>query len=275
MELKFLYPFWGSENLSPTDFFDLVVENNFDGIEINIPKNSEFEKDFYKSLNDIRRKNSDFLCGLQQVFGIRKESADDYLHKVLKRLSDMEKYQPNFINSHTGKDYFSFDENCKIIEAIEEFSVKTGIPIYHEIHRGRFTFHSQTTLNYLKRFPDLKFVGDFSHWCVVSESLLQDQEEAIKQIIPQITHLHVRVATEQASQITNPFAPEWSNHLERFTEIWKSIVDYHKDSGQQSTITPEFGPFPYMPQQPFTCEPLADQQTLNIDMRNYLKTKLK
>lgn len=274
MDLKFLYPFWGSEHLNANEFIDLVKTKGFDGIEINIPKDSVFETGFYEALNEVRNNDPNFICGLQQVFGIKNESPKDYLDKVMERLENLVQYQPDFINSHTGKDHFSFEDNCRIIEAIEVFSENTKIPVYHEIHRGRFTFHPQATLRYLDVFPELKFVGDFSHWCIVSESLLQDQEAAILSIIPHVAHLHARVATEQASQVNDPFAPEWAAHLKRFTSIWENTVSYHKNKSQ-FTITPEFGPFPYMPQAPFTQQPLSNQEAVNSKMKDYLKTHLK
>ena len=30
------------------------------------------------------------------------------------------KLKPNFINSHTGKDYYDFEDNCKIIELTDD-----------------------------------------------------------------------------------------------------------------------------------------------------------
>ncbi len=274
MQIKYLCPFWGSEALQPKAFLEYIKENGYDGIEMNIPKDAIFETQFYDVLNEARKDNPEFICGLQQVFGVKKETPREYLSKVLERLESMVHYKPEFFNSHTGKDHYSFEDNCMIIDAIEEFSAKRGIPVYHEIHRGRFTFHSQATLRYLEVFPDLKFVGDFSHWCVVSESLLKDQEEAIQKVIPHVAHLHARVATEQASQVNNPFAPEWSTHLERFTNIWKDTVGYFKGKTSQFSITPEFGPFPYMPQAPFTQEPLSNQREINVKMKDYLKTQL-
>ena len=272
--IKYLFPNWGSEHLNADEFIALVIDNVFDGIEINLPKDELFLNQFKIKIDKVRASNSNFILGLQQVFGVANESADTYLEKVLKRLSSFVSYEPNFINSHTGKDHFTFDENCRIIEAIEEFSIKNNIPIYHELHRGRFTFHSQSTLRYLKKFPNLKFVGDFSHWCVVSESLLQDQQKAIKKITPNIYHLHARVGTEQASQVNNPFAPEWKKHLDTYVSWWQYIIDYHKNK-REFSITPEFGPFPYMPLEPFTQKPLAIQKEINIKMRNYLKRTLK
>lgn len=271
--MKYLYPFWGSEALTLEEFLNIVKTNGFDGIEINIPTDSIFETNFYDVLNDERRQNSDFICVLQQVLGTQPETPNSYLEQVMKRLDNLVHYQPNFINSHTGRDYFSFDDNCKIIEAIENFSVKNNIPVYHEIHRGRFTFHSLTTLGYLEKFPELQLVGDLSHWCVVSESMLQNQEQIVSKVIPHIQHLHARVGFEQSPQVNHPFAPEWESYLNQYLKWWTAILDYHKHN-DEFTITPEFGPYPYMPEQPFTKEPLANQGELIIQMKNYLKTAL-
>ncbi|MGJ8716484.1 MAG: hypothetical protein ACSHXG_15365 [Maribacter stanieri] len=79
----------------------------------------------------------------------------------------------------------------------------------------------------------MKLVGDLSHWCVTSESMLQDQE-------------HIR---------------------------WQQVINEHQNM-EELTITPEFGPYPYMPQTPFNQMPLANQQELNIEMRDYLKRKI-
>lgn len=273
MNLKFLYPFWGSEGLKLEEFLSIVKTNGFEGIEMNVPKDSIFETTFYDALNRERSLNPEFICVLQQVLGLQKETADSYRERALKRLDNLVHYQPNFINSHTGRDYFSFDDNCRIIEAIETFSVKYKIPVCHEIHRGRFTFHALTTLKYLEKFPELKLVGDLSHWCVVSESMLQNQDAIIAKVVPHIQHLHARIGFEQTPQVNNPFAPEWEKYFELYLNWWKQILNAHKNR-QQFTITPEFGPYPYMPQQPFTKKPVANQKDINIEMKNYLKAQL-
>ena len=273
MNLKFLYPYWGSESLNVEEFFETINSEGFDGVEINIPSDALFETKFYNQLQDVRQKNPEFILVAQQVSGVRNESVDTYLNQVLDRLRSLIHYRPNFINSHTGKDHFSFDENCKIIEAIENFAEQNKIPVYHEIHRGRFTFHAATTLRYLNEFPNLKLVGDLSHWCVVSESMLQDQETIISQVVPHVYHLHARVGFEQAPQVNHPFAPEWQPYLETYLTWWRQILHFHKDQ-ENFTITPEFGPYPYMPQEPFSKKPLAIQSDINIKMRDYLKETL-
>lgn len=70
---KYLYPFWGSEHLQPSDFFETLSSKGFDRIEINIPKDPVFETAFYDTLYSLRQENPDFICGLQQVFGVKNE----------------------------------------------------------------------------------------------------------------------------------------------------------------------------------------------------------
>jgi hypothetical protein len=181
--------------------------------------------------------------------------------------------QPVFINSHTGKDFFSFEQNSILIEDAFLFSAKCGIQVVHETHRGRFAFHTTTILSYLQKFPKLRLNADLSHLCVVSESLLEDQQPALEQILQQSFYMHARIGFSQAPQVNNPFAPEWEDTLKQFLGWWKSILKYR--SGETDFyICPEFGPEPYMPVMPYSCEPLANQWEINILMMNYLKTQL-
>lgn len=273
-KINYLYPHWGSSHLSVSEFFDSVKIQDFQGVEINLPENETFEKEFLRGLEKSREKNPNFICVLQQVLPVKLETVEAYLLNVLTQLERMLPYYPNFINSHTGKDHFSFEENCLVIEAIESFSVQNNIPVYHEIHRGRFTFHSATTLSYLEEYPQLKLVGDLSHWCVVSESMLQDQEYILDKIIPHIKHIHARVGFEQAPQVINPFAPEWKSYLDQYLVWWQRIINEHAIMDAY-TITPEFGPYPYMPQNPISKKPLANQYELNCNMKTFLKSRLK
>lgn len=275
MDIAYCCPYWGSEDKPAGIFLDRVLKEGYDGVEINLPDSGEFTTTFMKKIENIRiSEKKDFRFIAQQVLPLQKETPDAYLKKMEQRLLYLAALEPDFINAHTGKDYYSFDENCFIIEAAENISEKTGIPIYHELHRGRFTFHSQTTLSYLNPFPEIKFTGDFSHWCTVSESLLQDQWEILEIIIPYIHHIHARIGSEQASQVNNPFAPEWSQHVMVFMSWWHKIITAHKSSKSVFTITPEFGPAPYMPAAPFTQEPLAEQWETNCKMKNLLKLNL-
>ncbi|HLA55188.1 MAG TPA: hypothetical protein VK623_03750, partial [Flavobacterium sp.] len=99
--------------------------------------------------------------------------------------------------------------------------------------------------------------------------------EMFEAILPNVAHLHARVGFEQAAQVNNPFAPEWNEHLAVFLDWWKAIIAYRIKKGSRVfTITPEFGPAPYMPLLPFSREPVANQWEINVKMKDYLQTKL-
>ena len=276
MQIKYLCTYWGSEDLSAKAFLDKVLSNGYDGVEINLPDDPQFIDEFMSELERIRKtSHPDFIFIAQQVLSNEKETVAAYSERLTKRLNFLVGLNPNAINSHTGKDFFEFEENYNIIEKVEELGRAVGIPIWHEIHRGRFSFHLRTLLDYLNIFPNLKLIADLSHFCVVSESDLSDQQALLTRIYPNIQHIHARVGFEQSPQVNHPFAPEWNKHLDRYTTWWKEIIQFHSQNGAAHfTITPEFGPFPYMPQAPFTQQPLADQWEVNRLMKKYLQEKL-
>ena len=276
MEIKYLCTYWGSEGLSAKVFLDKVLSNGFDGVEINFPDEQQFKDEFMSELERIRKtSHPEFIFIAQQVLSNEKETVEAYAERLTNRLNFLLELKPNAINSHTGKDFFEFEENCTIIEKVEELGRAAGIPIWHEIHRGRFSFHLRTLLDYLNIFPNLELIADLSHFCVVSESDLSDQQELLTRIYPNIQHIHARVGFEQSPQVNHPFAPEWKKHLDLYTTWWKEIIALQSQNGAaQMTITPEVGPFPYMPQAPFTQQPLADQWEVNRLMKKYLQEKL-
>ena len=110
MKLKYLYPHWGSESLTCSEFFATAAQFGFDGIEINIPRESELQGAFLKSLEQKRKLSEDFVFIAQQVLGLQKETPDEYVKRALDRLKFVAQFNPDCINSHTGKDHYSFSD---------------------------------------------------------------------------------------------------------------------------------------------------------------------
>ena len=275
MNLKFVCTHWGQEYLNPRGFIEKITDAGYNGIEIFLPSDADFCNAFMAEMEDTYEKNSDFIFIPQQLINPINETVVEFIKRMENELLKLVSYQPTYINSHTGKDYYSFDDNCRIIEACLNISAITGVRILQETHRGRFSFHAATLLPYLDKFPELELVGDFSHFCVVSESLLQDQKYIIDKIIPHVSHIHARVGFDQGPQVNDPFAPEWENHLIWFKGWWQQIIENKKQNGWNNfNITPEFGPEPYMPALPFTKQPIGNQWEINKAMMQYLKTNL-
>jgi sugar phosphate isomerase/epimerase len=276
LQIRYCCTYWGSQNDRPEVFVDKVLAAGYEGIEISLPAlTDKFTEVFIEEIECIMQSNHEFLFIAQQITSADNCSVNDYITKVKNNLMELSLFRPSFINAHTGKDYFSFDDNCRLIETALNISSKTGIRILHETHRGRFSYHAASLLPYLQKFPEMELVGDFSHFCTVSESMLEEQEEMIQQIIPHIAHIHARVGHEQGPQVNDPFAPEWEKHFKIFEKWWEAIVQHKEQNNTQTfSITPEFGPLPYMPSMPYTKQPLSNQWDLNIKMMRHLKITL-
>ena len=196
---------------------------------------------------------------------------DQFREAMIPRLKLLTGFDPLFINSHTGRDYFSFRENCALLQLATDFSRQYKIPVYHETHRGRFSYALHRMPEYIALFPQLELVADYSHWCTVSESMLSFQQDTLEQLTPHIRHIHARVGYEHGPQLPDPFAPACQQYLHRFTSWWQHILDYHRQQTMSFTICTEAGPVPYMPVNPDNGQPLADQWTININMLDYLQ----
>lgn len=271
MQINWLCPYWGQHPCEAAAFTDKVLDAGYGGIEIDLPADKKFRTELLSELEIIAASHPGFVFAAQQVLPAANEKVSDYIVRMITHLEDIAFLRPDFINAHTGKDHFSFDDNCRVIDAVINFSQQTGIRVVHETHRGRFSFHLATLIPYLYHFPELELTGDFSHFCVVSESLLEDQQELLETILPHITHLHARIGFSQAPQVNDPFAPEWADTLETYIGWWERVIRYRKTTGDTHfTITPEFGPVPYMPVLPYTQQPLSDQWTINRKMKDLL-----
>jgi sugar phosphate isomerase/epimerase len=164
------------------------------------------------------------------------------------------------------------DVNLELIDLGNAIGEKYGVKVLHETHRGRFLYSAPASLAFFKTSKDLKICADFSHWVCVSESLLEDQEEVVQHGIQRAHHIHGRVGHAQGPQINDPRAPEWKAEVDTFTSWWQRIIDRAvADNLPYFTITPEFGPLPYMWSKPYSQEPLGDQWEINCYMKDYLK----
>ncbi len=275
MQTKFSCTYWGSEHLSPSKFITNIAAAGFEGAELFLTPPDTTTDAFLLAIETIRKQNPDFYFITLQLPFPKEDKVAAHVKVMEANFTNLAALNPLFINSHTGRDYFSFDDNCRIIDAAMNFAAKNGVRILHETHRGRFSFHAASLLPYLDKFPQMELVGDFSHFCTVSESMLEGQEDIISRIIPQVSHIHARLGFEQGPQVNDPKAPEWQAHLEKFLYWWQQIITTKKAAGQSLfTISPEFGPIPYMPTAPYTQQPLSNQWDNNVFMMEYLRASL-
>lgn len=268
MNIQFFCPMWGLAQMSIGDMLHKISAAGYDGIEFGLPLDSPLKDEF------IQKKDELSLGIIAQQYGATGATFLDYKKDFIAHLRYLASFNPLFINSHTGKDYYSLKQNSILIQEAYAIERDTGIPIIHETHRGRFPFCINSALQYIEAFPNIKFVADFSHFCTVSESYLQDQAEGLKAIIKKSAHIHARVGHTQGPQVTDPRFTEWADALSYHLKWWDSIINYKIANGEQTfTITPEFGPEPYMMLIPQTNTPIANQWDINLYMMNMLRSR--
>lgn len=268
MKLQFYYPRWGSENVDWDQFCQKVKQAGYDGVEAPVPESLEEQKVILDALKNYDLK----LIG--QYYQSFEKDFEEHKTNYAKELFILASAKPVKINAQTGKDYYSFEQNAELFAIADRITQETNIPICHETHRNKALFAAHIAHDFLQKLSDLKITADFSHWCNVAESLLEDQEEALALACKRVEHLHSRVGHSQSAQVIDPRLPEFKNELEAHLKWWDAIVkDYLGNNKEVLTITTEFGPAPYMVHLPFTNMPIASQWDINVFMLQLLKER--
>lgn len=255
MKLQFFCPRWGSEQLSWEGFMLKVKAAGYDGIEYAIAGDTP-----NSTLDEVWNLAARHQLGMiAQHYDTSSADFNEHYDQYGKWLNRIKEYPCVKINSQTGKDFFSFERNSSLIRL-------AGPGIVHELHRGKFSFAAHVTKEYLLTNPDLKLTFDISHWVAVAESFLDDQAEAVQLAIERAEHIHARVGYPEGPQIPDPRHPQWQQAVRIHLDWWSRIVQHNKDRSLL-TITPEFGPYPYLVHD-------VSQWDINVYMMQLLKREL-
>ena len=267
-EILFFQTNWGN-TLSWDAFCQRAKASGFDGIDIWLPNDAADQE-------ALRAALLKYGLRLNLMHGTNNSLPfEESLEQYKARLYELAAWHPVVINSQTGSDFFSMDQNAAFIRVAHAISEETGIPVYHETHRSRFSYSLPVTLDYLAAIPELRLTADISHWMVVHESLLEGREALLKEVIARTDHIHARVGHPEGPQVNDPKAPEWKRVVDRHLELWEQIIlKYWAENDRPMTVTSEFGPPYYMPALPYTQLPVSDQWQANVFMMEILKQRL-
>lgn len=260
MQLKVFRSLWGLEDLPAVeDKLRYAKEAGYEGVEGPIP--AVPPQDWKTSLQQH---------GLQYIGMVFADDVDAFQ----EQLEAIQPYNPILINAHGGRDRMEFRDGCRYLLQALKAEREMGIPVAHETHRGRLFYAPWVTVQYVQEFPDVKLCADFSHWCVVCESLLEEHEEAVELACEHTVHIHARVGYEEGPQAPDPRAPEYELHLNRFESWWDKIREARKAAGAPyMTATPEFGPPQYLHTLPYTRQPVADLSEICLWMTDRLRKR--
>lgn len=265
MELTFFAAWWGRDGRGVEPMVAEVAESGYDGIETFVPA-GDAER--------VRLRRAIERSGLRCIAHQYEADGDDdscrrELDDNLRRAGELE---PLLVNSHTGRDHWPAERIEPLLDVAAHAEEQLGVPVLHETHRSRFPYCAAVTAAYLRRRPDLRLTADLSHWACVSESLLEDQSDALDAALARSHHVHARVGSAQSAQVPDPSAPHWQHELDTHVDWWRRIRDHRAAAGATSmTITCEIGPPPYMAVDPASGEPTGDFRAQNIWLREHLR----
>lgn len=264
MKLVFAKSNWEVSQLSLGAFLERAARDGFDAVELYLPGRPE-------PAAEIRRLCA--VAGLRLIAQIATtgRSPEDHARSLEALYRRAVETGPLLVNCQTGRDLFAFDDSVRLFARAQELQASAGVPLLHETHRGRALWSAPATAGYLRAVPGLRLTADLSHWFCVHESDLADQPESVAAALAAAHHVHARVGFDQGPQVGDPRGEAFTRWLELHVDLWRRIVAARKAEGlRQLTITPEFGPAPYMPLQPIDNLPVADAWAVNVWMRDRL-----
>ncbi|GLR15872.1 sugar phosphate isomerase/epimerase family protein [Portibacter lacus] len=249
---------WGFSG-STEEFCAKSKAEGYDGIELWCPRDEADRKEML-ALTEKYQLKLGLLAGNSGA--TPAENISSFKSAIQNAIS----CKPAFINCHSGKDFFTYDQNKQFIEYTIGESNKSGIPIHHETHRGRILYNVPIAEKFISAYEALTLTLDISHWTVVHESLLANQAKAVQKALSRTGHIHSRIGFQEAPQIPNPDDDQYKAAIEAHFAWWDEVVRIKAEKQETLTMTTEFGPPPYMWTQPYSKEPLANVWDVNVQM---------
>jgi len=260
MQTRIMKSVW--ESMDPTRLethLKLIRSAGYDGVECSPP---DMEPQAWKDL--LARFELDYVAV------ISADTQDEFAAQA-RRAKD---YEPLLINSRSGVDHMKFKEGCAFFLKAAQIEAEIGIPVAHETRRRRIFYSPWSTIPYLEEISSLKLSANFSQWCVVCESMMEDMEELMHEACTRAIHIHACIGYEEGPQVPDPRAPEYAGHVERHMKWWDLIRKERRGEGVSIlTVTPEFGPPPYMHTLPYTNQPVAGLWDISLWMSYRLRER--
>jgi hypothetical protein len=144
------------------------------------------------------------------------------------------------VTVHLGWGHESEAEADALIRAVLDASQRHGIHIAIETHRATITQDSWRTVEFTKRFPDIRFNADYSHWYCGLEMVYGDFEGKLRYLQPvfdRVSHGHARIASSGQIQIHLDH-PAAARSIEHFKRLWTLTMQAWKAQAGPGHILP-------------------------------------
>jgi hypothetical protein len=125
---------------------------------------------------------------------------------------------------HAGWGMEDDDEAARLIESILHASDRCRIPLYIETHRATIFQDMWRTVGFIRRFPEIRVNGDFSHWYTGQEMVYGGFEKKfafIQPVLERVRFVHGRIGNPGCIQVAvDGSAAEQPNYVQHFEQLW-------------------------------------------------------
>jgi hypothetical protein len=150
------------------------------------------------------------------------------------------------ISLHVGWGMESDQEIDLLVESVLEASGRYQLPAFIETHRATITQDMWRTVELTKRFPEMRFNGDFSHWYCGQEMAYGDFESKLNFLQPvfdRVGFLHGRIASPGNMQVpiesssARPLhAGGEADYLADFKMLWKRAMAGFQNNAPSGSV---------------------------------------
>ena len=125
---------------------------------------------------------------------------------------------------HVGWGTENDGEGDGLIGAVLDAATKYSIPLYPETHRATIFQDPWRTVQFLARFPELEFNGDFSHWYTGTEMVyggFENKLEFMRPVLGRIGFLHGRIGNPGCMQVdVGDGSAQRRPYVDHFRALW-------------------------------------------------------
>ena len=165
-------------------------------------------------------------CGLGRISTPSEADAIVARHKLRGDLC---------LTVHAGWGLEDDDDLARLVDAILSAGVRHALPIFIETHRATVTQDLWRTVQITKKFPEIRFNGDFSHYYCGQELVYGDWASKLafmQPVFDRVGFMHGRVASPGCIQV--PIGPDVHarpsqahglvDYLEHFKQLWTAAM---------------------------------------------------
>lgn len=123
---------------------------------------------------------------------------------------------------HLGWGMESDGEVDDLVRYVIDKSISSNFPLYVETHRATITQDMQRTVELIRRFPEIRFNGDFSHWYTGQEMVyggIENKWAFIAPVFERVRFVHARIGNPGSIQVD---IADGKNqvYVDHFREMW-------------------------------------------------------